>query len=63
MTENERRVNAACTAIQNYEQDRDQEEALTDLLSDLMHWADIYAVDFDTMLERARVHHDAEVED
>jgi hypothetical protein len=38
----------------------DQEDALVDLLADLMHWADRNGYDFDAALERARGHYEAE---
>ncbi len=38
----------------------DQEDALGDLLADLMHLADRSLYDFDAALERARLHYDAE---
>lgn len=38
----------------------DQEDALGDLLGDLMHWADRHNFDFELALDRARWHYDAE---
>lgn len=38
----------------------DQEDALGDLLGDLMHWSDRNNFDFELALERARWHYDAE---
>jgi hypothetical protein len=38
------------------------ETVLTDLLADLMHYAEAHKIDFQTVLERARTHHDAEVQ-
>ena len=38
----------------------DAEEALGDLLTDLMHWSDRSGFDFDAALERARTHYEAE---
>jgi hypothetical protein len=38
----------------------DEEEALGDLLSDLMHWSDRNNFDFEAALDRARMHYDAE---
>lgn len=40
----------------------DREDALADLLCDLMHWADREPVDFDAELARARFHYNAETE-
>jgi hypothetical protein len=49
----------AVSAFQ-YETNTDDEDALADLLCDLMHWADRRAFDFDAELQRARVHYVAE---
>jgi hypothetical protein len=38
----------------------DQEDALGDLLADLMHWAARNSYDFEAALERARGHYEAE---
>ena len=38
----------------------DAEEALGDLLTDLMHWSDRNNFDFDAAMDRARMHYDAE---
>jgi hypothetical protein len=38
----------------------DEEDVLTDLLADLMHWADRNNYDMDAALERARGHYEAE---
>jgi len=38
----------------------DYDDALTDLLCDLMHWSDRNDFDFDAALSRARMHYDAE---
>jgi hypothetical protein len=38
----------------------DLEDALPDLLADLMHWCDRAGFDFDTALERGRDHYEAE---
>jgi hypothetical protein len=38
----------------------DAEEALGDLLSDLMHWSDRSNFDFEAALDRARMHYEAE---
>lgn len=40
----------------------DEDEKLTDGLAALLHWADAHGTDFDTALERARMHHAAEIE-
>ena len=38
----------------------DEEDALSDLLADLMHWCDRRQVPFDRELARARDHYEAE---
>lgn len=40
----------------------DYEDSLGDLLTDLMHWANIRGFDFEAALERARSHYEAEVQ-
>ena len=40
--------------------DDDRETLLTDLLTDLMHWADANDLDFEEQLRVAQGHHDAE---
>ena len=40
----------------------DREDALCDLLADLMHWCNVYGQDFDHELGRARMHYEAETE-
>jgi hypothetical protein len=39
----------------------DDEDALSDLLADLMHWADRAKYDFDAALIRGRDHYEAEM--
>jgi hypothetical protein len=39
----------------------DEEDALGDLLTGLMHWADRNNFDMDAALERARGHYEAEI--
>lgn len=41
----------------------DHEEALGDLLADLMHWADRHNFDFEAALFRAQAHYEAETTD
>jgi hypothetical protein len=41
----------------------DYEDALCDLLCDLMHWADEHQFDYDAALDRARDHHEAETQE
>jgi len=40
----------------------DEEDALGDLLADLMHWADRNGYDFDAALDPGRWHYDAETD-
>lgn len=40
----------------------DYEDSLGDLLTDLMHWANVRGSDFDAALARARSHYEAEVQ-
>lgn len=41
---------------------RSPDEALIDLLADLVHWTDGNGLDFQTALDHAQFHHDAEVQ-
>jgi len=41
--------------------DRDPETNVCDLLTDLMHYCDVYGVDFDGRLDMARVHYNEEI--
>lgn len=38
------------------------DEALIDLLTDLMHWTDGHGLDFQYALDHAEYHHEAEVQ-
>ena len=42
--------------------DDDMETALTDMLADIMHFAEQYVTDFDHILDVARRHYEAEKE-
>jgi hypothetical protein len=59
---NDARAAWARNALATFIQDTgtDQEDALGDLLADLMHWCDRDNYDFGAALERARGHYDAE---
>ena len=59
---NDSRAEWAGAALSTFmkETGTDQEDALGDLLADLMHWADRNSYDFDAALERARGHYEAE---
>ena len=50
------------TALLNYqnETDVDLQDAVWDLLADLMHWCDRCGQDFENGLRLARMHHEAE---
>lgn len=59
---NDKRAAWAGVALKAFctETGADLEEALGDLLTDLMHWADRNSFDMDAALERARSHYEAE---
>lgn len=62
--QNDERAEWAEQAIEAFESATraDREDALCDLLADLMHWADRNGQDFDSQLDRARMHYAAETE-
>jgi hypothetical protein len=59
---NNKRAEWAAVALRHFESTTgtDFEDALTDLLGDLMHWCDRNALNFDDELSRARMHYEAE---
>lgn len=59
---NDQRAEWADAAIRKFQRitNADDEDALCDLLCDLMHWCDRDALDFDRELNRAKMHYDAE---
>jgi len=59
---NNGRAEWAAAALQQFQSTTgtDFEDALADLLGDLMHWADRNAVHFDDELSRGRMHYEAE---
>lgn len=60
---NEERVYAAehaLTAHSTFKKSEANEESLTDMLADLMHYAKHYEIDFDFALLNARMNFDAE---
>ena len=59
---NDSRAEWAGAALSTFmrETGTDREDALVDLLADLIHWADRNRNDFDAALERARLHYEAE---
>ena len=60
---NDERAEWAGTALAAFikETGTDLEDALGDLLADLMHWCDRNNYDFGAALDRARGHYDAEI--
>jgi hypothetical protein len=63
MPTNERRAKWADKALTSFQRETlcDREDALPDLLCDLMHLANQEGWDFDKALHRARSNHEAEV--
>lgn len=59
-TANDKRAAEAHKAMKYYRQDNEDPEALIDMLTDLLHWADKHQVDFDDRLRVARMHHRVE---
>lgn len=59
---NARRAHWAASALADFQHSTgtDNEDALCDLLGDLMHWSDRNNFDFDSELSRARTHYEAE---
>ena len=59
---NNDRASWAGAAIEAFivETGTDEEDALSDLLADLMHWCDRNNYDMDAALERSRGHYEAE---
>ena len=59
---NDNRVKWAAAAVRQFQSETGTEfdNALSDLLADLHHWADRNALDFDHELSRARMHYEAE---
>jgi hypothetical protein len=59
---NDDRAEWAAAALREFQRrtGTDDEDALSDLLCDLMHWSDRNNFDFDTELSRARMHYEAE---
>jgi hypothetical protein len=57
MTNKQRATNAAAALAKNYTDDR---EGLTDILADLMHYADRAGYDFAEALRLAKAHHQTE---
>jgi hypothetical protein len=61
-TQTDRSISNAARALWagEYQTGRSNDEALADILADLMHWADCYAEDFEDRLRVARTHFEAE---
>ena len=63
MTQNDKRADWADKAINTFIETTgtDKEDALSDLLCDIMHWCDLYSeYDFEQQLQRAKGHYEAE---
>ena len=62
--QNDERAKWAAQAIEAFELATcvDREDALSDLLADLMHWADRNGLDFSAEIARGRMHYEAETE-
>jgi hypothetical protein len=61
---NDDRAEWAAAALRQFQRTTgtDYEDALGDLLCDLMHWSDRHNFDFELALDRARGHYQAETE-
>jgi hypothetical protein len=61
--QNDDRASWAAVALRQFQcaTGADYEDALGDLLCDLMHWSDRNNFDFELALERARGHYEAEI--
>lgn len=61
---NERRGEWAGAALQEYQRQTgaDIEDAVSDLMADLMHWCDQNNQEFDTELQRAHSHYTRETD-
>lgn len=59
---NEQRALSASLAIAEFQNDTrtDDEDALSDLLCNLRHYADLHGLDWDHEMSRAMVHYEAE---
>lgn len=64
ITDNLRRAECAADILTAYchRSGSEPEHALTDLLADLMHWCNANGQDFQTALDRAREHHNEEID-
>lgn len=62
---NDKRAAWADAAIRTFQSvtGADEEDALGDLLTDLMHWSDRHRFDFNAALDLARWHYEAETTD
>jgi len=60
--QNDERAEWAASALRDFQRNTrtDDEDALSDLLCDLMHWSDRNNCDFGAELSRARLHYEAE---
>lgn len=58
---NEKRADRAYRAVLAYGIEGDEEEAVTDLLTDIRHLSDQYGWTLDELVERSRRHYDSEI--
>ena len=65
MSMNKKRAGWAAEAIDTFQEttQTDDEDRMSDLLCDLMHYADQNDIDFERELHRARHHHNVEIEE
>ncbi len=61
MANNDKRAERAYWTILAYGMDGDEEEAVTDLLTDLRHLSDQYGWSLDELVERSSRHYQAEL--
>lgn len=61
MTANERRRERAYRTILAYGMEGDEEEAVTDLLTDLRHLSEQYGWTLDDLVSRSQDHYDHEI--
>ncbi|MDV6975316.1 hypothetical protein [Mycobacterium intracellulare] len=61
MGNNEKRAERAFRAVLAYGIEGDEEEAVTDLLTDLRHMSDQYGWTLDELVERSRGHYEFEI--
>lgn len=62
MTRNFERIRNGARSVERYIKDVSTDEALSDCLADLMHFASDSGTDFAECLDRARIHYSNEME-